>query len=154
MCMCRTTLHTWILTYFISPDMTSLPSTWLPPCWVNCMVLQQGRCSALHKVLVSRSQLLLEPSLVNYSLVGWLMLLVIKGCVCILSPLYSSSYLTYRWYRAHDYHCYYFWPSCRGKWWRCINYCCLGCLAHPRKPTSFSSLFILRWALVSVVITL
>ena len=105
------------LIYFISPDMTSLPLTSLPPCWVICTVLQQVHHSTLHKVLVSRSQLLLEPSLVNYSSVGWLMLSVVKGCVCIFSPLsLYSSYFTYRRYRAHDYHCCYFWPSCLRKW--------------------------------------
>jgi hypothetical protein len=67
--------------------MTSLPSTSLPPCWVICTVLQKVHRSTLHKVSVSRSQLLLEPSVVNYSSVGWLMLSVVKECVCILPCL-------------------------------------------------------------------
>ena len=68
--------------------MTSLPSTLLPPCWVICTVLQKVHLSTLHKVLVLRLQHLLEPSVVNYSLAGWLMLLVVKGCVCILPCLH------------------------------------------------------------------
>ena len=67
--------------------MTSLPSTSLPPCWVICTVLQKVHPSTLHKVLVSKSQLLLEPSVVNYSSVGWLTLSAVKGCVCILPCL-------------------------------------------------------------------
>ena len=67
--------------------MTSLPSTSLLPCWVICTVMLKVLPSTLHKVLVSRSQLLLEPLLVNYSSVGWLMLSVVKGCVCILPCL-------------------------------------------------------------------
>ena len=51
-------------------------------------VLVKVQLSTLHKVLVSRSQLLLEPSLVNYFSVGWLMLSVVRGCVCILPCLH------------------------------------------------------------------
>ena len=67
--------------------MTSLPSTSLLSCWVICTVMLMVLLSTLHKVLLSRSQLLLELLLVNYSSVGWLMLSVAKGCVCILPCL-------------------------------------------------------------------
>ena len=74
--------------------MISLPSTSLPPCWVMSTVLVKVQLSTLHKVLVSRSQLPLEPSLVNYSSVGWLMLSVVRGCVCILHCLHILLLLT------------------------------------------------------------
>lgn len=59
-------LYVSTASYDISPDMTSLQSTLLPPCWVICTVLHfQVHSSALHNLLASKSQPLLETSLVN-----------------------------------------------------------------------------------------
>ena len=74
-------------------------------------------------------------------LFGWLADVVGRKRMCMYSALspYPSSYFTYRRYWAPDHHCCYFWPSCIGNWWCSFNYWCFGCLALPRKPTSFSS---------------
>ena len=96
---------------------------------------------------------------VGQLLFGWLADVVGRKRMCKYSALspYSSSYFTYRRCRAHDHHYCHFWPSCLRDWWCCFNYWCFGCLALHRKPTSFLLYFshsILRWALVSAVITL
>ena len=102
-------------------------------------------------------------TLIGQLVFGWLGDVVGRKRICMYSffpslHLYLLMSLNRRC-RTHDHHRRYFCSSSLGKFWRCQNYRCFGCLACHRNLTSFDNVIpqshsILRPALVSVVITL
>lgn len=135
--------------------MTFSPSTSPPRCWPTSTMVAVGilpitpflsspmqsqvRPSTYMQILGSRSPPLLELSSVNWSLVGWLMLSVVKKCVGLSYLACLLFLIRLRWCRAHDHHCRYFCPSPLWKFPIRQNYWRFGCLALRRKSTSFLS---------------